>query len=286
MAITIPIPSISANFSVKEIRLLFRIYFETLTRVKGQTEICFDFSECNFFSNHSCVFLGGLDLFVKATYDVKKINYTNISSSAVADYFQRLGYFDPQKSWTNLPYSDFSMEDIKRKKPYKDINQLLNQDVFPFKSETAKSIIKGTMGELFLNVYQHSESPAGATSSAQFYRQLGLLRFSIVDFGLGICQRIRHYMETNKGIKISSQEAILKAFEYGFTTKDNASGTGLKAIKELVCDNDSKISIFCNNIFYQYDGRYDKEYGYTLKSSVEFSGTFIAMDFNTNKICY
>lgn len=286
MSVVISIPSISANFSIKEIQLLFRIYFETLTRVKKRKEIIFDFSNCNFFSNHSCVFLGGFDLFLKEMYNIKEIKYTNINNSSVADYFQRLGYFNPQKSWTNLPYSDFTMKDIELKKPYMDINQLLAQRVFPFKSEKAKNMIKDTMGELFLNVYQHSESTSGATSSAQFYPQLNLLRFSIVDFGIGICQRIKHYIKEKEGRNISTQEAILKAFEYGFTTKDDAYGTGLKSIKDFVLQNDSKISIFCNNIFYQYHGKYDKEYGITIKGPIEFSGTFIAMDFNTDKICY
>lgn len=279
------VPPVSIDISIKEITQLYNLYIRTLDQIEDHEKAIFNFQNCSFFSNHACVFLGGLDLFIKAKYGVKKVSY-EIKHPKVSDYFDRLGYFNKQKGWTNLPYSDFSIEDIKEKKPYRDINELLMSSLFPFKSEKAKDIIKEVMDELFLNVYQHSGSPAGATASAQYYPTQKTIRFSIVDFGVGISKHIQRFFEQKRNKKVTTAEALLKAFEEGFTTKEGASGTGLKTIKDLICANESKISIFCNNIFYQINGKDNSENGFKLKGPIDFSGTFVIIDFNTKKICY
>jgi len=270
---------------VNTIIKLYKIYEAVLRNGRNCDSVVFDFSECSFFSNHACVFLGGLDLFLRKKFDLHKITYINLNEK-VAEYLQRLGYFEKEKGWAYLPYSDFSMEDIRQKKPYKDINTLLNSSNFPVQSQEAQQIIKEKIGELFLNVYQHSESPAGATASAQYYPTQEIIRFSIIDYGIGISKNIRRFFKKKLGQNISSGEALLKAFQERFTTKENASGLGLKIIKDFVLQNESKISIFCNDVFYQYDGKANAETRYQLKVKKGFGGTYIIIDFDTRKICY
>ncbi len=264
---------------------LYKLYTEALSNIETTKAIHFDFSECDFLGNHGCVFLGGLDVFLKLKFRLQKITYGNFCNSEVNRYMNRLGYYDKEQGWTHLPYSDFSMEDIRLKKPYKDINILLKQDIFPFQSDTVKETIKDKMGELFLNVLQHSNSPHGATASAQYYPTEKIIRFSLVDFGIGIARNIQQYSKTTLRQNISEGEALLKAFEKRFTTKKGSNGLGLKIIKDFILQNESKISILCNRVYYQYDGASDKEHRYRLKTEQGFDGTFIVIDFNTRKIC-
>jgi hypothetical protein len=278
----IKIPEISPRVTGREIKQLFLIYIQCIENIENYRNVIFDFSECSFCSNHAVVFLGGLDLFLKAKYAITQVSYQN-QRPQVSNYFQRLGFFQKELGWTHFKYSDFSQTDIANKKPYRDINVLLDSNLFPFKSEEDKEVIKDTIGELFLNVLQHSQSLAGATASAQFYPSENVIRFSVVDFGIGIARHIQDYFELNFDQHVSSQEALLKSFEAGFTTKARASGNGLTLIKEFVCQNESKLSIFCNDVFYQYDGRKKSETGYTLKGFHNFHGTFIIIEFNTEE---
>lgn len=283
MTKSIKIPTISINVTAHEIRQLFLIYIQCLENIENYQNIILDFSGCSFFSNHAIVFLGGLDLFLRARYAIKEVIYQN-QSPEIHRYFKRLGFFRKELGWTHFKYSDFSQVDIANKKPYHDINVLLASDLFPFKTEEDKAVIKETIGELFLNVWQHSKSLAGATASAQFYPSEDVIRFSVVDFGTGIAKHIQDYFEQKFNQHVSSQEALMTAFEEGFTTKANASGSGLKTIKEYVCLNASKLTIFCNDILYQCDGKTKSETGYTLKGSHNFSGTFVIIEFNTQKM--
>ncbi len=282
MSKIINIPTISLNVTINEIRQLFVIYNNCLENNHEYQNVEFDFLNCTFFSNHSVVFLGGLALFLRKRYSITDVSYIN-QTPKIADYFKRLGFFDRSTGWTHFPYSDFSLEDIENKKPYHDINILLSSELFPFKTTEIREHIKDTIGELFLNVLQHSNSPAGATASAQYYPSEKIIRFSIVDFGIGIARHIQEYFEQKHHIIVSSEEALLKSFEEGFTTKENASGSGLHAIKDFILLNSGRLSIFCNDIFYQYDGRTKSEIGYKFKG-YNFSGTFVIIEFNTQII--
>ncbi|MBD3290218.1 hypothetical protein GF337_15535 [candidate division KSB1 bacterium] len=285
MTKTIKIPTISIDVTHTEIKQLFLIYIKCLENIENFRKVIFDFSGCSFFSNHAVVFLGGLDLFLKENYSIHVVSYQNQSPN-IYSYFERLGFYRKELGWTHFPYSDFSQDDIANKKPYRDINSLLSSNLFPFKSEQDKQAIKDTIGELFLNVLQHSMSPAGATASAQFYPSEDIIRFSVVDFGIGIARHIQNHFEQKFNKRVSSKEALLRAFEEGFTTKANASGSGLKIIKDFVCLNESKMSIFCNDIFYQCDGKTKSEKGYMLEGSHNFSGTFVIIEFNTQRISH
>ncbi len=275
------------DITKREINQLYSLYYKTIVDIEIHTDIIFDFRMCNFFSNHACVFLGGLDLFLKKAKNINNIHYNINNNSIVFEYLDKIGFFKKDRSWSNLPYSDFSMIDIAEKKPYRDINYLLSSNIFPFKSDKAINIIKESIGELFLNVYQHSNSPSGATASAQYYPAQNVIQFSLIDFGYGIANHVSTFLNKKYNYQLSSKEALLRAFEAGFTTKEKASGTGLTNIKDLICMNESKISIFCNNLFYQFDGQTNSEIGFSLKEgSLEFGGTFVIIEFNTKKICY
>lgn len=282
----IDIPAIQLQHpDIKAMAKLYKIYETTLHNIRKTNAIAFDFSDCRFFSNHAFVFLGGLDMFLREKYNLTRITYINLPEK-IEEYLQRVGFFEKERSWARLPYSDFSMDDIRQKKPYQDINSLLNSPDFPIQSDEAKQIIKEKIGELFLNVYQHSKSPAGATASAQYYPTDKTIRFALVDFGIGISKNIQKFLKRKFKQNISGGDALLKAFEERFTTKENSSGLGLKIIKDFVLQNESRISIFCNKVCYQYIGKTNSEERYLLKVSRGFNGTYIIIDFDTTNICH
>lgn len=270
---------------ISAIQKLFKLYISAREFAPETDTVYFDFSECEFFANHAAVFLGGLDRFLKEKYRFSEITYGSYCNPEVETYLTRVGYFNKMQGWSQLPYSDFSLDDIRRKKPYEDINQLLEQPDFPFRRKADRDVIKSKIGELFLNVLQHSQSPAGCSASAQFYPSEDRFRFAIVDYGIGISENIRRFFLQQHAENISPGEALLKAFEEHFTTKAGANGLGLKEIKAYVLQNQGKISIFCNTVFYQYNGRKDQAGGYQLKTPEGFDGTYIVIDFDTQNIC-
>lgn len=268
----------------KWISRLYKIYADTLSEIEHFDKVFFDFSECEFFANHACVFLGGLDLFLWTKYQIK-ITYGNFIDNSIKGYLERIGFFDKNKGWAHLPYSDFTMPDIRARKPYKDIKILLDQPDFPFKTEQSKNQIKENIGELFLNVDQHSNSISGATASAQFYPREKIFRFALVDYGIGISRRVQKFLKEEHNENISEGEALLRALVDGFTTKKDISGLGLKILKDFVLQNKGRISIFCNTVYYRNDARKKSEERFQLKTDQGFNGTYIVIDFDTQQIC-
>ncbi|MHC4103521.1 MAG: hypothetical protein ACYSR9_01170 [Planctomycetota bacterium] len=283
---TVLIPNIHRDHPSPEcIVALLRLYQNTLDDIEGISTVHFDFSNCNFLANHACVFLGGLDYFLRKKYGISTVLYINIKNEKVNNYLQKIGFFSREDRWSHLPYSDFTLEDIRQKKPYQDIRTLLEQPEFPFRSAEDRQIIRNKIGELFLNVLQHSESVSGCSSSAQFYPGEEIFRFSLVDFGIGIAHKIQTFFADKKQQNLSQQDALLKAFEERFTTKEGSNGLGLKVIREFVLQNRSKLSIFCNKVYYFFDGDREEEKLYLWNTSRGYDGTYIVIDFNIRNIC-
>lgn len=283
---TVIVPHIHRqHLSLDCIAALLRLYQKVLDSIEGVSVVNFDFSNCNFLANHAGVFLGGLDCFVRKKYRVQEVRYQNFSNEKVRDYLQKIGFFNRNERWSNLPYSDFSIQDIRLKKPYRDIRTLLKQPEFPFRSKADRQVIQNKIGELFLNVLQHSESLSGCSSSAQFYPGEEIFRFALVDFGIGIAHKIQRFFSEKKQQNLSQQEALLKAFEDRFTTKEGSNGLGLKVIREFILQNQSKLSIFCNKVYYCFDGSREEETLVFLKTAQGFEGTYIVLDFNIRNIC-
>ena len=102
-----------------------------------------------------------------------------------------------------------------------------------FSSQYSFEPFNRSLAELFNNILDHSNSSVSGYTTNQFYPQLKELKIAVCDFGVGIPFKINEYLNKHEGKAITSQEAIVKAFELKFSTKSapHNAGFGLDTLK-------------------------------------------------------
>jgi signal transduction histidine kinase len=112
-------------------------------------------------------------------------------------------------------------------------------------SEALQERITGEVSEIYQNAFEHSQSEIGVFSCGQHYPKAGWLQLTVVDFGVGIPNRVRSF-PNNSGI--STHEALKWAFMPGHTTKqDICSGMGLSLLHDFVAQNQGILTLFSND---------------------------------------
>lgn len=93
--------------------------------------------------------------------------------------------------------------------------------------------LRTCVSEIFNNIRDHAGVDAGSIF-AQWYPQKEQLEFTVGDFGAGIPSNVLTLFP-----HLDSSDAIVKAFEYGFSTKGNPRnrGAGLNFLRETVIDS-------------------------------------------------
>jgi hypothetical protein len=142
-------------------------------------------------------------------------------------------------------------------------------------SSALKEAVVSTAWEIYANAFEHSDSPVGVFSCGQHYPNKHLLELTVVDFGCGIPQKVRDFLNQPD---MSGAEALQWAFRRGTTTSPIgiARGMGLDLLKEFVNVNRGQVSIFSHDAYAIVDARLpqkkDREIIYG-RSSVPFAGT-------------
>ncbi|CAJ1226851.1 HAMP domain-containing histidine kinase [Levilactobacillus zymae] len=138
-------------------------------------------------------------------------------------------------------------------------------------SEPLRQDITARLYELFANALEHSKSPIGCIASGQ--SESHDIDLCVVDLGVGIVQNVQQYYK-KIGQKISSEEAIRKAFIDGFTTRgDESGGLGLALIKEFLQLNKGSLDVYCNDIHLRIDPQHVNPVVHSLKE--HFYGTML-----------
>lgn len=112
------------------------------------------------------------------------------------------------------------------------------------------SILHSALAELFNNILDHSESNILGYSISQFHPTHQQLRISVCDFGIGIPESINRFMKATNEKPLSSEEAIKKAFELGFTVRSQPHnrGWGLDTLKSIVHEFEGNLTIYSNDV--------------------------------------
>lgn len=138
--------------------------------------------------------------------------------------------------------------------------------------------------EMMNNVADHSNSPIGGYTMAQYYSTNKKIQFSIADKGIGFLENIRFRDNVSNEI-----EAIEKALEKGFTANKNNqlygsayknAGFGLYVMSEIIKQVGGKFIIISNNGLYRYNkNKVEKKF-----LDYSFNGVLIAFEFQENNI--
>lgn len=141
--------------------------------------------------------------------------------------------------------------------------------------------IKMCFGEIFNNIRDHAFENQGCIF-AQHYPRKNTINIAISDFGVGIPANIKKLHPS-----LNDAEAILKAFEEGFTTQTTPRnlGVGLHTLyTNIVEDNKGSLHIHSNygilNATYGYNGPNTECF---LRNSF-YPGTLIEINLRTDNI--
>ncbi|MDT2816272.1 hypothetical protein P7H55_00180 [Vagococcus lutrae] len=222
-------------------------------------EVVFDFTNCRFLRQNGVAFLGGL--FRYLNYRGKEVKYikqsieqrifTNLQQNGFAGVF-----FDDSSSWdgNSIPYYEF--------KEYSGIETYL-KDKWLGKgwinmSQKLQDAIVARVFEIYVNSVEHADSKIGSFSCGQHFVRNNELCLSLVDFGVGVAEKVKNHLSETEGKEITSLQAMEWAFTEGNSTRDYenigySGGMGLSMIKEFLMVNGGNMSIYCNDCHLEID---------------------------------
>lgn len=217
-------------------------------------EVIFDFSDCNFLRQNAVAFLGGLAMLIKhrggrvefAWHTMQHKIRRNLEQNSFVSAFNICVH-----GWEGncIPYRQDFCNDIDERvvdvMNYLD-DQWLGRGWVDIATPTKNEVIQ-TVLELYRNAFDYSCSEIGVFTCGQHYPNIGELRLSIVDFGVGIPYNVRRHLHQEEML---AKNALQWAFQRGNTTRQGMSGGyGLDMItlKNFVNDKKGKIEIYSHD---------------------------------------
>jgi hypothetical protein len=121
--------------------------------------------------------------------------------------------------------------------------------------------------ELFVNIFEHAESPCGGLAIGQYFPIKKQVQFCVCDAGRGLVSKVQA-----AGYALdSAEEAITWALGEGHTTKLGLGGLGLFVLQDFVKMNGGSLRILANDGYFELNG----ETGRARKLPVSYGGTLI-----------
>ncbi|MEJ5151255.1 ATP-binding protein [Comamonas sp. MYb396] len=124
-------------------------------------------------------------------------------------------------------------------------DEFLNKNWINF-SEELKSKIAGTIWEIFTNSFEHSNSQVGVFSCGQHYMKKNEVILSVVDFGVGIPDKVRRHFSTadDRYTQLNDSNCLQWAFKPGNSTDRSVPrGLGLDLLREFVYINKGALEL-------------------------------------------
>jgi hypothetical protein len=101
------------------------------------------------------------------------------------------------------------------------------------------------MAEIYLNAFDHGQSPIGVFSCGQHFPKNHELNLTIVDFGVGIPSNVRLFKAGSiEPEELSAAKCMEWAFQRGTSTKPGGRGIGLDLIQDFVRLNKGRLEMF------------------------------------------
>ena len=111
------------------------------------------------------------------------------------------------------------------------------------------SVIAGNMAEIYLNAFEHGQSPVGVFACGQHFPKNRELNLTIVDFGVGIPSNVRLFQAGRyEPERLPAARCMEWAFQRGTSTKQGATGgprgIGLDLLHDFVRRNGGRLEMF------------------------------------------
>lgn len=126
-------------------------------------------------------------------------------------------------------------------------SQLLSHQSQKFDDKQKKKLMNALL-ELYTNVQKHARSKDPYFVCGQYFKNLKLLRFTLVDLGIGYLKPIQEF---TRGEVDTSGKAIRWALKKGNTTRaDSPGGLGLKDILDYCDESGAIFDIITGNTYW------------------------------------
>jgi hypothetical protein len=279
MSLIIKVPTL--NDRIEDFECLFSLY---QLAIECNKDLILDFSCCNFLRHNAVAFIGGLVRMLQYKGRSVKIEWNSISDKISANLEQN-GFHTAItgnkecRSGNSIPYREDSIQDSDSFVSYLS-SHWLGRGWIEI-SEDLKIEIVTKIAEIYENAFEHAESEIGIVTCGQRYPNLSELNLTIVDFGIGIPQRVR---TISANANLSDTDAIQWAIARGNSTRMGcvAGGGGLDALRHFVTQHNGRMEIISHNgyVLLTRDGVTCNHCSYS------FLGTLININLNCDESRY
>jgi hypothetical protein len=244
MSRVIKVPTI--NDRLEDFECLFSLHQQA---IECGEDLILDFSGCNFLRHNAVAFIGGLVRMIQWKGRSVRIEWDSLSDRISANLEQNgfhtaLTGNKEGRSGNSIPYREDATQDSDSFVSYLS-NDWLGRGWFDI-SEALKNEIITKIAEIYENAFEHAESEIGIVTCGQRYPNLSELNLTIIDFGIGIPQRVRT-LSANAGL--SDTDAIKWAIARGNSTRTGcvAGGGGLDILRHFVTQHNARMEIISHN---------------------------------------
>lgn len=177
-----------------------------------------------------------------------------------------------------IVYKSFGVKDTLAFKQYIE-TELIQKQSFPKCTKKAKDKIKESIYEIFANAVDHGGCDnVYCCGEVHTRRNKTTLDMTFVNLGMSVVDNVNRYM-TNKNLPtLSSEEALVWAFEEGNTTKQITGGLGLAILQQFIRLNKGRIQMISG------DAMLEIEQDVETKTKLDkwFYGTIVTVEFDCN----
>jgi len=126
-------------------------------------------------------------------------------------------------------------------------------DNMPAMTHDLQKELNKALCELFVNVFEHADSPCGGLAIGQYYPIKKQVQFCVCDVGAGLVRRVQ---AAGYGLDCCG-DAIRWALGEGHSTKAGPNGLGLYLLQEFVRANGGLLRIIANSGHYQQNAMHN-----------------------------
>jgi len=253
--------------------------------------VTFDFTRCGFLRPNAIAFLGGLARFIERQNRSGVFNWETVNDPVLA--VLRQNGFAAAFGYKGILGGPGSSIPYREDRTYATgvENDIINYLKFNWLgtgwvrvTSRLRDAIVGRVWEIYANAFLHAKSNIGIFSCGQFFWRMGLLKLTVVDFGVGIPATVRQFFKDHPLAKQLSAAACIRwAFqERTSTIKGVGRGNGLSLLKEFVNINHGTLEV------YSQDGYALIKDGKEKFSNLRrfFDGTLVNITFRCDKRFY
>lgn len=228
----------------------FKRLFRKWQSIREQlpSSVLLDFSGCRFLRPNAIAFLGGMAQSLKLMGVCVDVDAQTIQDNVKRnldrnDFLVPFGAKPYPWDGNTVPYRQYSYNKVHSIPEYLE-NQWLGRGDAKI-SDSYKNEIIGNTLEIFINAFDHGNSPIGVVTCGQKFPNLKELQLTVIDFGIGIPKNVKNFLDHSQ---ITSAEALQWACTKGHSTRrEIPGGLGLNTLKSFVMDNQGKIEIYSHN---------------------------------------